>query len=107
MLQVLPDRSRGWTHTIANVASNFCWFLVTKTFKDIQENLGHCAPFFFYGSVCVFGFVFIYIFLPETRGKTCEETAQEFVGLGPIIERIGGPQLTACFLGCLGDSNIT
>jgi len=94
--EVLPVRSRGWTQTIANVTSNFCWFLVTKTFKDIQDELGLSAPFFFYGSVCVFGFVFIYIFLPETRGKTYEETAQSFEGVDPFKERLGCPLLSEC-----------
>jgi len=94
--EILPVRSRGWTHTIANVTSNFCWFLVTKTFKDIQDELGLCAPFFFYGSVCIFGVVFIYIFLPETRGKTYEETAQSFEGVDPFKERMGCPLLSKC-----------
>jgi len=94
--EVLPVRSRGWTQTIANVTSNFCWFLVTKTFKDIQDGLGLSAPFFFYGSVCIFGFFFIYIFLPETRGKSYEETAQEFDGVEPFKERVGCPLLSEC-----------
>ena len=94
--EILPVRSRGWTHTLANVTSNLCWFLVTKTFKDIQDELGLSAPFFFYGSVCIFGLVFIYIFLPETRGKTYEETAQSFEGLEPFKERIGCPLLSEC-----------
>ena len=29
-------RSRLYTHTLCNVVNNFCWFLVTKTFHDIQ-----------------------------------------------------------------------
>jgi len=94
--EVLPVRSRGWTQTIANVTSNFYWFLVTKTFKDIQDELGLSAPFFIYGSVCIFGFVFIYIFLPETRGKTYEETAQSFEGVDPFKERLGCHLLSEC-----------
>jgi hypothetical protein len=74
---------------MANLTSNFCWFVVTKTFEDIESDLGLCAPFFFYGGVCIFGLVFIYIFLPETRGKTYEETAQSFVGVRPIVDRVG------------------
>ena len=81
-------RSRGWTHTLANLTSNLCWFIVTKTFRDLQESLGHAAPFFLYGGVCLFGLVFIFIFLPETRGKTPEETAQSFVGLQPLLDRV-------------------
>ena len=34
--EVLPVNSRGWTHTLANLTSNICWFLVTKTFRDLQ-----------------------------------------------------------------------
>ena len=79
--EVLPVASRGWTHTLANLTSNLCWFLVTKTFRDLQAALGHAAPFFFYGGVCLFGLLFIFIFLPETRGKTPEETAAAFQGL--------------------------
>jgi len=87
--EVLPVRSRGWTHTLANLTSNLCWFVVTKTFRDLQDSLGHAAPFFLYGGVCLFGLVFIFIFLPETRGKTPEETAQNFLRPNrlPTVER--------------------
>ena len=77
--------------------------IATKTFRDLQESLGHAAPFFLYGGVCLsflfiifssspfcsigqvclFGLLFIFIFLPETRGKTPEETAQNFASLRP------------------------
>ena len=76
--EILPFRSRRWTHTVANVTSNLCWFAVTKTYTDISKSFGISVPFFIYGSVCLFGFVFIYVFLPETRGKTPEETAKAF-----------------------------
>ena len=97
--EILPVRSRGYTHTIANLTSNFCWFIITKTFKDIQSYLGLAAPFFMYGSVCVFGLVFIFIFLPETRGKSYEETATEFQGYDPLKERIGCNTVRRCMEG--------
>ncbi len=31
--EILPVRSKRWTHTISNVTSNFWWFVVTKTFR--------------------------------------------------------------------------
>ena len=51
---------------------------------------GHFVSFgnFFIGQVCLFGLLFIFIFLPETRGKTPEETAQSFVGLQPLLDRV-------------------
>ena len=86
--EILPVRSKRWTHTISNVTSNFWWFVVTKTFKDMHQNVGPYVPFFLYGSVCVFGFFFIFIFLPETHGKTAEETAGWFAGLRPVAQRM-------------------
>lgn len=74
---------------MANVTSNLCWFVVTKTYKDISTQLGLFVPFFLYGSVCIFGFIFIYVFLPETRGRSPEETAKAFGGFGPITRRTG------------------
>lgn len=76
--EILPVRSRRWTHTLANVTSNISWFVVTKTYGDISRHFGLYVPFFLYGAVCLFGFVFIYVFLPETRGNTPEETAKAF-----------------------------
>jgi len=87
--EILPVRSRRWTHTIANASSNLWWFVVTKTFKDLYTHLGPFVPFFTYGSVCLFGFIFIYIFLPETHGKTSDETAKTFVGFRPLLNRTG------------------
>lgn len=97
--EILPVRSKRWTHTISNVTSNLWWFVVTKTFKDIYIQLGPSAPFFIYGSVCVFGFIFIFLFLPETHGKTAEETAKSFIGIKPILRRVGCKSL--CHFLCL------
>lgn len=99
--EILPVRSRRWTHTIANVTSNLWWLVVTKTFKELYTNLGPFVPFFLYGSVCVFGFVFIYIFLPETHGKTSEETAKSFSGFRPVVKRTGCKAVCSmCHSGC-------
>ncbi|XP_059089898.1 facilitated trehalose transporter Tret1-2 homolog isoform X2 [Tigriopus californicus] len=94
--EILPLRSRRWTQTISNVTSNFWWFVVTKTFHDMYYNVAPFVPFFLYGSVCVFGFIFIFIFLPETHGKTAEETAKAFHGLRPMLKRLKCPNLCPC-----------
>ena len=45
--KVLPVNSRGWTHTLANLTSNICWFLVTKTFQDLQVFVTISIPVIF------------------------------------------------------------
>ena len=59
---------RKWAHTMANVTSNFWWFVVTYSFKDFYIYAGPHVPFLVYGVVCLLGFIFIYVFLPETQG---------------------------------------
>ncbi len=93
--EILPVRSKRWTHTISNVTSNFWWFVVTKTFRDLSDVAGPSVPFFLYGSVCIFGFAFIFLFLPETHGKSAEETAASFAGMPPALRL-----LKKCFCCC-------
>ena len=88
-IEILPIRSRGYTHTIANLTSNICWFVVIKTFNDVQSLLGLAAPFYIYGSICLLGLIFVFIFVPETKGKTFQEIGEEFTGLQMIKDRTG------------------
>ena len=39
-------RSRIYTHTIANIVSNLFWFMVTKTFHDIQVSFHFKLSYF-------------------------------------------------------------
>ena len=82
--EMLPLQSRTWTLTIANVASNISWFLVTKSFRTLQMNFGACSPFFLYGSACLVGFVFIFLFLPEPRDQKSRMVENEFPHLHQI-----------------------
>ena len=75
---MLPLKSRPWTLTITNVASNISWFLVTKTFRTLQINFGTYCPFFLYGSASIIGLVFIFLFLPELRGQKKRTIENEF-----------------------------
>ena len=95
--EISPVRSRQFTLTMGNVTSNFWWFVVTKTFKDVYRDFGPHVPFFLYGSICLVGFVFVYVFLPETQGLTEEERDEAFRGIKPIIKRVTG--------GCMRNSN--
>ena len=92
--EISPVRSRKFTLTVANMTSNFWWFLVTKTFKNLYVDFGPHVPFFLYGSICILGFFFIYIFLPETQNLTAEGRDEAFRGIEPIIRRV-----TAGFMG--------
>ncbi len=48
--------------------------MVTKTRPEMEAAFGGASgTYFFYGSICAAGALFVLIFLPETRGKGPDE----------------------------------
>mgnify|MGYP001243212633 CR=1 FL=1 len=54
-------------------------FLLTYTFPILNKNLGSAGTFWLYAVICVLGFLFILVKLPETRGKSLEQIEKELV----------------------------
>jgi len=48
-------------------------FILTYTFPLLNTRFGPAKTFWIYAAVCVAGFLFIKLRLPETKGKTLEE----------------------------------
>ena len=64
------------------VAVSSLWiacFLLTYTFPALNAKLGSAGTFWLYAVVCVAGFLFIKLKLPETKGKTLEQIEKELV----------------------------
>jgi hypothetical protein len=65
-----------------SVAVTSLWiacFVLTFTFPSLNRGLGPAVTFWIYAAVCVGGFLFIKLLLPETKGKTLEEIERELV----------------------------
>lgn len=78
MGELLPLRVRG---PLSAVSTAFNWtnaFLVTKTFQTMIDSLEHHGAYFFYDGVCILSCVFVFFFLPETKGKTLEDIEKYF-----------------------------
>jgi hypothetical protein len=54
-------------------------FVLTYTFPLLNKALGPANTFWIYAAICVAGFIFIKMFLPETKGKTLEQIEKELV----------------------------
>ncbi|KAF5280031.1 hypothetical protein FQR65_LT03286 [Abscondita terminalis] len=48
-------------------------FLLLRFFQPLSDELGVYVMFWFFGAVCILGFLFGIFFLPETKGKTFSE----------------------------------
>lgn len=77
--EIFPNRIRGAAVSIAVFALWTACTVLTLTFPYLNRSLGSYGTFWLYGVVCVIGFIFIYKFLPETKGKTLEEIERELV----------------------------
>lgn len=71
--EIYPLKVRGIGASFAtcvNWASNY---LVTITFLTIVAAIGASGTFLVYGAFCVLSLLFVYFFVPETRGVTLEQ----------------------------------
>ncbi len=77
--EIYPNRIRG---EAMSVATFFLWiasFVLTLTFPILQENVGESVTFWLYAGICLLGWLFIYRYVPETKGKSLEELEEELI----------------------------
>ena len=75
--EIFPNRIRGRATSIAVIALWLAYSVLVYTFPVIAEALGEYVPFLVYSVICVLGFLFILLRLPETKGKSLEEVEKE------------------------------
>ena len=71
--EIFPNRTRSSGVSFSVTALWTACFLLTYTFPLLNATLGAAGTFWTYGAICVAGFIFLYLRLPETQGKTLEE----------------------------------
>ncbi len=73
MSELFPTTVRGRAMSIATVGIWVACLLITVTFLSLVTALGASGAFWAYGSLCFVTFAFVWIFVPETRGRSLEE----------------------------------
>jgi sugar porter (SP) family MFS transporter len=77
--EIFPNRIRGAAMAVAVTSLWIACFVLTYSFPLLNRRLGPGGTFWLYSLVCMAGFVFILLRLPETKGKTLEEIEKELV----------------------------
>ena len=72
-VEVFPLEIRGLGSSVAVAFSWICNMLVSLTFLSFIEWLGKGGTFVMYAVLCVVGWLFIYYFVPETKGISLEQ----------------------------------
>ena len=71
--EIFPNRVRSLGVSAAVSALWISSFALTYSFPFISRSLGSGGSFFTYGVICLIGAVFVFFFVPETKGSTLEE----------------------------------
>ena len=71
--EIFPNRIRGAAMALATFSLWTACFVLTYTFPLLNKSLGAAGTFWVYSGICLLGFIFIIIKLPETKGKSLEE----------------------------------
>ncbi|XP_067684460.1 proton myo-inositol cotransporter-like [Haliotis asinina] len=86
--EIYPLWARGTCTAIAGATNWTFNLLISLTFLTLTEAITKYGTFWLYGGMCVVGFIFVVIFLPETKDKSLEEVEQLFMTSGSREERI-------------------
>jgi SP family sugar porter-like MFS transporter len=70
--ELFPNRIRGAAVAVSVSALWIACFILTYTFPLLNGALGPAKTFWLYAAICAAGFVFIFLRVPETKGKTLE-----------------------------------
>ena len=71
--EIFPNRARGKAMSLSVFALWAGCFTLTYTFPLLNRALGPAGTFWVYAAICLLGFAFILLRLPETKGITLEE----------------------------------
>ena len=77
--EIFPTKIRGRAISICTVVLWTSCLLVTVTFLSLMTALGAAATFWTYALLSLLTFLFIFRFVPETKGKTLELIRQNWV----------------------------
>ena len=77
--EIFPNRIRGAAMAVAVSALWIACFVLTYTFPILNAKLGSAGTFWLYAGICVLGFLYIKLRLPETKGRTLEQIERELV----------------------------
>jgi SP family sugar porter-like MFS transporter len=82
LAELFPNRIRGAAMSIAVLTLwSTCWALA-QFFPRINRALGDAGCFWLFGAICLAGFLFVWICLPETKGETLETIERKLMGKG-------------------------
>ncbi|XP_053693388.1 facilitated trehalose transporter Tret1-like [Sabethes cyaneus] len=80
LAELFPQKVRGPASGITVFFAYLMSFVIIKLYPTMVDKLGSANVFIFYGTVSLFGILFVYYIVPETKGKSLQEIEDYFRG---------------------------
>lgn len=86
--EVFPNKVRGRAMSLAALTVWVSCYIVAWTFPMLNDNpdIGPAKTFGTYSLVSLFAFIFVLVFLPETKGRTLEEIEEMWTRGKPAVD---------------------
>lgn len=78
--ELYPQKVRGMMGGITTCSAHMFVFIVVKTYPLLSYSIERHGAYFLYGAISIFGTLFFYFALPETKGTTLHEIEDYFSG---------------------------
>lgn len=73
MGEIFPEDIKGIGGSLAGTMNWLLAFLITKTFGNLRSSMGTGGTFWLFSGLTIVGAIFVFVFLPETKGKSLQE----------------------------------
>jgi len=77
--EIYPNRVRGRAIAVATAVNWLAAFLVAQFFLSVVDAIGESTTFFLFSFFCVVTYVFVWKYVPETKGRSLEEIQERWV----------------------------
>ena len=79
--EIFPGRVRGRAVAVCTAVNWGSAFLVSQFFLSLVGAIGSSATFWLFAAFSVVGWVWVYVYVPETKGQSLEQIQQIWKGL--------------------------
>ena len=76
--EIFPMKVRGVASGVAAQVSWLSAFIVVKFYVKMEDSMHPYGCYWFFAACCLFSVIYVYMFMPETKGKTLEEIEELF-----------------------------
>ncbi len=76
--EIYPLSVRGIAMSVVTAVIWATYLIVTLTFLSLIDALGRPDTFWLYAALCVVSFVYVYLYMPETKGLSLEEIEEHW-----------------------------